>query len=188
MNRLPHLLLLCAALLPGPAVAVTYDQVLPESALTFNYRQMGVPMEGRFRQFTADVLFDPARPETARASLDIPLAGIDTGVAEADREVQGKLWFDTQNFPLARFVADKVRALGAGRYEMRGRLSLKGKTQSLTAPFTLKTEGSRAAAEGTLTLKRLDYGIGDGIWRDVSAVADEVQIRFRFVVRATPRK
>lgn len=188
MSLLTRLLLLCGALLSGSAAAVTYDQVLPDSTLTFHYRQMGVPMEGRFRRFEAQVSFDPARPETAQASLDIALTSVDTGVAEADSEVQGKLWFDTKAYPTARFLATAVRALGGNRYEMRGRLTLKGKTQDIIAPFMLQSDGARAIAEGALPLKRLDYGIGDGIWRDVSAVADEVQIRFRFVVRATPRK
>ncbi|GAB4125337.1 MAG: YceI family protein [Sideroxydans sp.] len=188
MNFLLRLFLLCTSTLPGVAAAMPYTEVaLPDSTLTFSYRQMGVPMEGRFRQFTAHVAFDPARPEAAHISLEIPLAGIDTGVAEADSEVQGKLWFDARTFPVARFVASEVRALGGNRYEMRGRLTLKGKTQDIIVPFNLQAEEARAIATGALILKRLDYGIGDGIWRDVSAVADEVQIHFRFVVRATPR-
>ena len=41
----------------------------------------------------------------------------------------------------------------------------------------------RAAAvfDGAFVLKRLDFAVGDGIWSDVSAVANEVQIMFHIV-------
>jgi polyisoprenoid-binding protein YceI len=39
--------------------------------------------------------------------------------------------------------------------------------------------------EGTLPIRRLAFGIGEGEWRDPSVVADEVIVRFRLVVPAS---
>lgn len=179
-----------ALLLPGAASAEEYDRVLAgSSALSFAYRQMNVPLEGAFRRFKADIAFDPARLDAARAQFDIYLASIDTGNRESDEEVAGKAWFNASAFPLARFVSTGVRALGDGRYEVSGKLTLKGRTLPVSAPFTFRRQGALGVFEGGFTLKRLDYAIGEGAWADVSAVADEVQVKFRIMSgRAPDRK
>lgn len=167
-----------------PALAAgTYSRVLPEkSTLAFVSQQMGVSVDGTFRKFAATLDFDPAKPEAGKATLDIELASIDAGGAEANEEVKGKNWFDVKQFPTARFVSTSVKPLGNNRFEVRGQMSIKGKTREVAAPFTLKPEGAGAVLEGSFPLKRLDYGVGTGAWGDTSVVADEVQIRFRLAV------
>lgn len=189
MNHVPRYILPVATLLLvaclGSAQAVEFNQVQPKkSALTFAFKQMGVPMEGKFRRFTASLSFDPARPDAATAQFEVNLAGIDTGDREADTEVMGKQWFNASAFPSARFVSTGVRALGGNRYEALGKLTLKGKTQDVVAPFTFRQDGHSGVFDGTLALKRLDYAIGEGAWADVSAVANEVQIKFHVVADA----
>jgi hypothetical protein len=49
----------------------------------------------------------------------------------------------------------------------------------VTAPFTFKPEGQGGTFEGAFTLKRLDYAIGEGAWKDTDTVANEVQVKFR---------
>lgn len=167
-----------------PALAAgTYSRVLPEkSSLAFVSQQMGVSVDGTFRKFAATLDFDPAKPEAGKATLDIELASIDAGGPEANDEVKGKNWFDVKQFPTARFVSTSVKPLGNNKYEVRGQMSIKGKTREVAAPFTLKPEGAGAVLEGSFPLKRLDYGVGTGAWGDTSVVADEVQIRFRLAV------
>ncbi len=128
----PHLysLTLLAVLAAPAAHAVEYRTVLPkQSAISFEFRQMGVPVAGGFKRFTTQMVFDPARPEAASARIEIDLASIDAGSAEADEESAGKLWFNRSVYPKAQFVSSQVRALGNNRYEMRGTLTLKGKSR-----------------------------------------------------------
>jgi polyisoprenoid-binding protein YceI len=166
----------------APAAAVEYNQVLPErSAIAFTSKQMGVPVDGRFRRFSAAMNFDPAKLATASARIDIDLASIDAGSKDADDEVVGKQWFNTKAFPTASFVSSGVRALGGDRYEALGKISIKGRTQDAALPFTFKPEGGNAVFDGNLTLKRLDFAIGEGPWSDVGTVANEVQVKFRIV-------
>lgn len=181
-------LLALIAVLPLTAAAAEFNTVqLDKSRVGFVSRQMGVPVEGGFTKFAAQVAFDPARPEAGRARVDIELASIDTGNAEADEEAKGKHWFGVREFPRAEFVSSGVRALGAGRFEARGRMSIKGRTREIVAPFTLRMVGADAVLEGTLPIMRLQYGIGEGMWADTATVADEVLVRFRFIVAAAPR-
>ena len=39
--------------------------------------------------------------------------------------------------------------------------------------------------EGQFPLRRLQFRIGDGPWSDTETVADEVTVRFRFVIPST---
>lgn len=177
------------ALLAATAHAEEYNAILTDrSTVTFVYRQMNVPVDGRFGKFTAQLKFDPAKPAAATASIDIALASIDAGSADADDEVAGKLWFNTNAFPTARFAATSFRALGGNRYEAVGKLTIKGRTQDAVAPFAFTGQGRSGVAEGALTIKRADFAIGEGIWADFGTVANEVQIKFRLQAEAQPGK
>ena len=151
-----------------------------KSAITFVSKQMNVPVEGKFGKFSAQLAFDPAQPSQGRVQVEVDLASIDTGSEEANDEVKSKGWFDVKNYPTARFVSSSVKSLGAGRYEVAGKLTIKGRSKDITAPFTYKSAGAGGMFEGSLALKRLDYGIGEGVWSDTDTVANEVQIKFRF--------
>lgn len=145
-----------------------------KSTVSFVFTQMGVPINGHFGKFAAQLKFDPAKPATASAAIDIDLASIDAGSEEANDEVAGKLWFNTKQFPSARFVASTIRPLGGNRFEAVGKLTIKGRTHDTAAPFTF----TAGIAEGALTIKRADFGIGEGVWADFGTVANEVQIKF----------
>jgi len=144
-------------------------------------RQMGVPVEGVFRRFSAQISFDPARPAEGKASIEIDIASFDLGDADFNRETTKKEWFDAAKFPKATFVTTAIKPAGAGKYEAVGKLTIKGKTLDVVAPASFKTEGGQQVFEGVLPIRRLAFNIGEGEWKDTSTVADEVQIRFRIV-------
>lgn len=180
--NIKRLILVAALVLPLGAGAVEYTQIQPDkSSLTFAYKQMGVPMEGKFRRFSGRLSFDPARPAAAKAALEVELASIDTGSAEANDEVVSKPWFNAKAYPVAQFVASTIKPLGGNRYEVAGKLTLKGVTRDVVAPVTLTPQGTQAILDGAFTLKRAGYAIGEGVWADFSTVANDIQIRFRLL-------
>lgn len=180
--RIPAALALAGLLASAPALALDFNAVQPAaSRLDFTVKQMGVPVDGKFRKFSAKMSFDPARPEAARAEMEIDLASVDAGSSEANQEVVGRQWFDVKNHPSARFVATRVKPLGGNRYELAGSLTIKGRTQAATAPFTFRQDGSRGIFEGSLIIKRADFAIGEGPWADFTAVANEIPVRFHIV-------
>jgi len=183
------LMLLGLMLMGSPVSAIEFKQVQTnESSVTFFYKQMNVPLDGKFNQFSAQISFDPAKIASAQARIDINVASIDTGSAEANDEVVGKLWFNAKAFPTASFVSTGIKSLGGNRYEASGKLSIKGKTLDVVTPVTFQQQGSRGVFEGVFGIKRLDYAIGEGEWTDVSTVANEIQIKFHIVVNASNSK
>jgi polyisoprenoid-binding protein YceI len=179
-----------AAVMLAPAAhAVEFNQVIADkSAVAFVFKQMNVPIDGSFKRFKGQLSFDPAKPAAGRADVEIDLASIDAGSNEANDEVAGKLWFNTKAFPVARFVSSSVKPLGGNRYEVAGKMSIKGRTLDATTPATFRQEGNAGVFEGAFILKRADYAIGEGMWADFGTVANEVQIKFRLVAAAAGKK
>jgi polyisoprenoid-binding protein YceI len=181
--------LLSILLVCGHVSATEFTEVQHDaSSFVFAYKQMGVPLEGKFNKFDAKMSFDPAKLAKAHANLDINVGSIDTGSLDANDEVVGKLWFNAKIYPVANFVSSGIKSVGGNRYEASGKLSIKGKTRDVVAPVTFQANGSQGVFDGSFAIKRLDYTIGEGEWTDVGTVADDIQIRFHIVVNASPVK
>lgn len=179
-------LLASASLMSTSAQAVEYGTV-QSTQVTFVSKQMGVAVEGGFKKAVAQIAFDPAKLTVARAQVDIDMASIDAGSKEADDEVKGKNWLAVAANPKASFVAASVKSLGGNRYEALGKLTIKGKSRDVTAPFTVTPNANGAVFDGSFVLKRAEFGIGEGVWADFDTVANEVQIRFRVVANAVKK-
>ena len=173
-------LAMLAALMSPLVHAMEYNTVLAkQSAVNFTFQQMGVSIDGHFKRFDAQMKFDSAKPDQARAQIDIDLTSIDAGSSEADEESAGRLWFNSKTYPRATFVSNRIRALGNNRYAMQGTLTIKGRSREFTVPVQFNPARTGATFDGGFVLKRLDFGIGEGMWADVATVANEVQVKFR---------
>ena len=174
--------LLLITLLLGALPAVAQTVVYEKSRISCVSKQMNVPVEALFRKFTAQINFDPARAESTKASIEIEVGSFDIDNAEANDEARGKAWFDARNFPKANFTATSVKALGGGRFEARGPLTIKGKTVDVVTPFTYRDAPGGGMIDGNFSVKRLQFNIGEGAWKDTDTVADEVQIRYQLLL------
>ena len=173
--------LIAAAFLGGVAHA---DQALvpAQSAINFTAKQMGVPLQGHFKKFDAKVQFDAAKPETSKLHFSVDMGSATMGAKETDAELPKADWFNTAKFPQATFDSSAVKALGGGKYQVDGTLTIKGNAQKVSLPVTLAQSGATTTATGTLPLKRLTFKIGDGDWKDTSMVADEVNVQFKLAL------
>ena len=165
-----------ASALAGAAVLKTDPA---KSSVTATFKQMGVPVEAKFKQFSAQIDYDAAKPAASRANVEIQTASFDLGDPEYNKEVTKKEWFNAAQFPMASFVSTAIAPGGAGKLNVSGKLSIKGRSLDVTFPLTVKLEAGKQVFEGQLPIKRLAFNIGEGEWKDTSMVADEVVIKFR---------
>src|SRR5258708_13773826 len=93
------LVALFAFSLSAAAAGVDYAN----SEITFVSKQMNVPVQGRFRKFTAQIAFDPKKLASAKAEIEVDLASIATGSPYADAQVCKKAGSTTHPFPTAIF-------------------------------------------------------------------------------------
>jgi polyisoprenoid-binding protein YceI len=176
----PFAVALFAVPAPVGAQSIVYDK----SEIRFVSKQMGVDVEGRFRRWKASVDLRAGDVAQSRADFDVDLASIDLASEESEAEVRRADWFDTARFPVASFRSSSVRSLGGDRYEVAGKLAMKGTTRDVVVPVDVRKDASgNTVAEARFAIKRLPYRIGDGPWSDPSVVADDVAVRVRIVLR-----
>ena len=179
MNFLNKTLALAITALALQAHAAPYQAIVPaKSSVTFSYKQMGVAIDGRFKKFAAQVNFDPAKADAAKASFEVELASVDAGSSEADDEVVTKSWFNAAAFPKATFVAKQFKQTAPNQYEVSGTLSIKGQSREVKFPMKHTAQGKDGVLTGGFTLKRGDFNIGEGMWAKFDVVANDIQVNF----------
>lgn len=193
--RLPGALALAAATVvtlatPLPSRAQTpppaAQALVPaQSEVTFVARQLGVPLNGRFKAFSVQSTFNPKALATSQVAFSIDLGSVAIN-AETDAELSKPDWFHTARFPKATFQSTAIKATGPGRYDVSGRLSIKGQARDLVVPVQMTQANGLTTAVGGFTLKRLDFNVGGGDWGDPSIVANEVQVKFKLTLKGVP--
>lgn len=151
------------------------------SQVTATFRQLGVPVTGRFRQVQGEVQFDPAKPAGAKATIEIAVQSFDLGDKDYNAEVAKKDWFDAARHPRAQFALKQVQGSGT-QLKAEGVLAIKGRSMPVQFPVAIKTVAGKTRIEGRLPVSRLAFSIGEGEWKDTGLVADEVVIEFSLVV------
>ena len=117
-----------------------------QSEVGFSVKQLGVPVEGKFRKFDAQVALDPKKPEAGSVSFTIDIASATMGNPESDAELPKAPWFNTAKFPQATFQSSAIKALGAGKFEVAGKLAIKGASKDVVVPVALTQSGANSTA------------------------------------------
>jgi polyisoprenoid-binding protein YceI len=174
---MPLLFAATAAAQPAPAARL----VPAQSEITFQVKQSGVPIDGRFKKFDAQLALDPKAPQTGTVMIAIDTASASVGFAESDAELPRAPWFDSAKFPRAVFQSSAIKGLGGGRFQAAGKLDLKGAAHDLVVPVTIVQGGAQSTASGDFVVRRLDFKIGENEWADLGLVANDVRVRFKLV-------
>jgi polyisoprenoid-binding protein YceI len=178
--------MLCAASTVHAAAVWVADP--GRGRLEFTGTLAGGAFDGRFTRFAPEIVFDPADLPGSRFRVDVDPASADTQEADRDAALKGPDFFAVERFPTARFEATRFTATGPGRYTARGKLTLRGVTRDVTLNFTFRpaADGTTAELTGTTSLRRLQFGVGQGEWRDTQWLGDDVQVRFALMLTRQP--
>jgi polyisoprenoid-binding protein YceI len=161
--------------------AALADVDLSKSKVSATSKQMNVPTEGVFKKFAAQIKFDPAKAAQGSAQVSIDIASFDLGDKMYNDQVAGKDWFDAKTYPQATFMSSTIAPAGGNKYNVTGKLTIKGKAVTVTVPVTITQSGATQTFDGVLPIKRSVFDVGTGEWKDTSVVADDVQIKFHIV-------
>jgi polyisoprenoid-binding protein YceI len=174
---------IAASLLAGLAVSAFAEAKLQpaQSELSFITKQMGVPVDGRFKKFDATLNLDPKKPEAGSVAFSIDMASAALGVPETDTEIPKPIWFNTAKFPQATFQSTAIKGLGGGKFDVSGKISIKGTVRELVVPVSIVQSGANSTATGSFVLKRLEFKIGEEEWSDTTVVANDVTVKFKLV-------
>ncbi len=152
-----------------------------DSRLTFATTQSGSPIRGRFRDWSADIVFSPEALDRSRVRVTIDMASFATEDSDSQGVLGGAEWFDTASHARATFSTDRFRSLGGDRYEARGTLRLKGVSSPAILRFTLTIDGDTARMTGITTLDRTAFGVGTGEWAATDDIPATVSVETTIV-------
>ena len=181
------LFILTLAVALGGAVLSTTAHAQPKPAqlvaagseIAFTTKQMGVPVDGKFGKFTAQIALDPKKPETGTVAFTIDTGSARFGSAELDAEGPKPTWLNVAKFPQASFQSKAIKAAGPGKFEVSGQLTIKGSVRDVVVPVQVTQAGATSTASGTFTIKRLEFKVGEAEWADTSMLANDIQVRFK---------
>jgi len=162
----------CPAALAGPRQADAAS-----GTLEFSATQADARFSGAFKQFRVVFDFDPGQPASGRLDVTVDTASIDSQDGERDEILRGPDFFSAAKHPQAVYHAERFERAGNG-WRAAGELTIRGKTRAVPVTFTLAPAGDATIMKGTASLKRLDFGLGQGEWASTEWVGDAVDIRF----------
>jgi polyisoprenoid-binding protein YceI len=186
MRKYPHLsyLLVLVLVCGSVAFAATQWTLQPqESKLTFVGTQAGAEFEGTFERFTAAIKFDPQDLASSRFDVKIDMASVNSRDSERDDTVKSDDLFSVKQFPTAHYVAEKFTAKSGGKFAATGKLTVRNVTREVPIEFTFEKKNGSAWLKGGAQLKRLDFGVGQGDWKDTENVGNDVKVNFVLLLK-----
>jgi len=161
-----------------PAGIPHYVQVSTGSKLAFSFMQAGAENQGEFRQFATELYYDEKNLAASSLQVTVQTGSFDTQDKDRNDTLAGPELLDPKKFPTAQFSASSLRK-GAKGIEAAGKLTLHGVTKDLRIPLTIRTTPAGVEISGEATIKRLDFGVGQGDWKTTEWVGDDVKLQYK---------
>ena len=177
-----YLIALIAILGYQPAVAETWQSNAPNSKLEFAASYQGLPINGRFNQFSVTCLTDQLEQPT-QLNVAVSITSADMGSSEFNQAIQAADWFNVADFSEATFSSQQIKLTPKESDKTtliaRGILQLKGLQKNIAVPLSWDNNSSnQATITGELTLDRSDFAIGTGEWASGDQIGLAVRVWF----------
>lgn len=131
-----------AIALAAPAAAEPYVMDKSHASVGFRVDHLGFSaVSGQFREFDAQIDFDPKAVEDTRVRFVIDAASIDTNWRQRDEALRGADFFDVARYPQIVFESTAVTPTGANRARVEGRVTLRGVTREVAFDAVLNKIG-----------------------------------------------
>tara|TARA_R110000868_G_scaffold179832_1_gene420282 strand:+ start:150 stop:719 length:570 start_codon:yes stop_codon:yes gene_type:complete len=161
---------MCVLLLPvlssSAFAAETYTIDKNHTYVLWHIKHFGFSTQAGKWYASGTLVLDKDKPSNSKVDAVINVADIATGHAELDKHLKGKLFFDTEKYPTATFVSDKVDITGDNTANVHGILTLHGVSKPVTLAVTLNkfamnpiSDNMTAGFAATTEIKRSDFGI-----------------------------
>ena len=162
------------ALAQTPTQPTTFRVREGDTAVQFTITKWSVfKEEGRFRDFTGTIHYDPANPAASRVEFEIRVASIDTKIGNRDRTLLSEDFFYADRYPTMSFRSTRVVPAGNDTFQVTGALTIRGITKTITVPVRLLGFSHYADAdervniagfETSFTLDRTAFGVNGTRW------------------------
>lgn len=97
-------------------------------------------VRGAFTEFSGTLKGDPHDLEKASLHFSIDTSSITTNQAQRDEHLKSADFFDVATYPEITFDSQSIESVGQGTYNVKGALTMKGVTNTMTFTVTMLGE------------------------------------------------
>ena len=134
---------------------------------------------GKFTDVEGTLMLNEQHPENSTLDVRIGTKSVLSGVEKLDEHLRSKDFFNSEAFPQARFVSEKVTLSGQNTAKVSGKLTLRGATKPLVLDVVMNKSGEHPMTHkkivgfsATAQIKRSDFGMTYAL----PGVSDEVKL------------
>ena len=158
------------------AAPTRYSLDPAKSTFEYQFTQAGALNKGKFTRYTVTLDWSPDSLATSKLDVVVDMSSLDTGDKERDDTLKSADLFSVAKFPQSRFTSTQITKTANG-YDAVGKLTIRGVSRDTHVPFSFKTADEQGKPAGYLlgktTIKRLDFGVGQGDWKATDQVRSE---------------
>jgi polyisoprenoid-binding protein YceI len=151
---------------------------------------MVTKVRGSFNEFEGAVVLDGTNPAASTAKVTIQAASIDTRQVQRDEHLRSNDFLAMEQFPTITFVSTAIEQTSDVEFDLTGDLTIKGITKAVTIPFTYEGAATdpygnlRVGFEGSVVIKRSDYGVSFNAALETGGVLISEKITLEFEISA----
>ena len=153
------------------------------SRLSFRAMMNGQPFDGVFREWDAQIAFDPKNLANSHATMTVDTTSALTGQPIKDQALPNSEWLATDAYPQATLVTRNITQTSPGHYQAAVEVRIRGVSWRTTLPFSVAISHDTGRMDATLTLDRRTFGIGEGPFRSPAPVEPAVQVIMKLVAK-----
>ena len=151
---------------PHAAPSTTWQIDPAHTDVEFSVRHLMIStVKGRFGDIAGSVAIGEHGPGTVALDVSIPVASLDTRVAQRDAHLRSPDFFDVERYPAITFRATRVEGDLGDRFRLAGDLTIRGVSREVALDVTLDGRGNdpwgneRMGYSATGTIDRRDFGL-----------------------------
>ncbi len=152
-----------------------------KSTFEYQFTQAGALNKGKFTKYTVTLDFSADSLATSKLDVVVDMSSLDTGDQERNETLKSADLFSVAKFPQSRFTSTQITKTASG-YDAVGKLTIRGVSRDAHVPFSFRTADEQGKPAGYLlgktTVKRLDFGVGQGDWKATDQVGNDVSVSY----------
>ena len=166
------ILFLLISLLHFGAFAQTLQPSDTDSKITFVIKNMGLSVDGSFKELAGKMVFDPKNLSNSIFDVTVAANTINTGIAKRDEHLKKEEFFGAEKHPVISIKTTKIQAKKNNLYFTTAVLTIKGVSKNIQFDFIAKPITSGYHFTGGFTINRKDFGVGG----NSMTMGDEVKV------------
>ena len=142
------------------------------SSITFKIKNAGIGVDGSFKGFQGTVDFNPEDLSSSKFDVSVDSKTINTDNKIRDNHLREEDYFGVEKHPKILMKSSKMEKVSEGKYKATFNLTLKGKTKSVSFPFSYTKTSTGYKLNGSFEIDRRDYNVGGSSW----ILSDDVEV------------